>query len=217
MYSQSCKNRAETPLYYPVADYYDMRIPSGKGGFNEAHSVGLQMIFNIVKCAMQGYCTITIIQGGFSMNGKRLISLLMVVILSAGLTVSLTASVTLDTVYYTFFDEIIENEIDCTEIQFELLKELLGGDFIVPFDSELSVIPRVNFILPPEGDRSYFLIGVSDIPSPECIDFILSYTGIPRENAYIAQAKLVREVLVIYHDEEQMYEESVVLPESYIA
>ena len=55
--------------------------------------------------------------------------------------------------------------------------------------------------LPPEGDRDYFLIGTDDVATDECIDFILSYTGIPRELAYIGRGFFQSNVLVIPNEE----------------
>ena len=90
------------------------------------------------------------------------------------------------------------NLTDCVDTQLERLRNLLHGnlreDFVIPVtaDGELAKIPRVNFIIPPEGNRTYFLIGLEEEPSQACIDFVLKYTGILRENAYIAKAVLRR-------------------------
>ena len=86
--------------------------------------------------------------------------------------------------------DLIEDTVNCVMSQRIRLQELFDGNFVVPFgrDGEPINVPNVNFIVFPEGDREYFLIGVEDIPTQECIDFILAYTGIPRELADIGKA-----------------------------
>lgn len=54
-------------------------------------------------------------------------------------------------------------------------------------------VPRVNAIMPPTGDINYFLIGLVDEPTQECIEFILAFTGIPRELAYIGKGSFYYE------------------------
>jgi len=80
-------------------------------------------------------------------------------------------------------------EANCTGRQFERLLELAEGTFIVPFtlDGEPINVPSINLIMPPSEFRDYFIIGLDDEETQECIDFILSYTGIPRERAHIEQ------------------------------
>ena len=95
------------------------------------------------------------------------------------------------------------NEENCVSTQYGLLLQLFYGNFIVPFnaDGEPVNVPSVNFIIPPEGDRNYFVIGVEGELTDEYADFILSYTGIPREFAYIGQATFNRLVLELCNDE----------------
>jgi len=82
------------------------------------------------------------------------------------------------------------------ETQRERLRELMHGTAVVPFSlDEDFIVPRVNMIAAPEGDRSYFLIGVESEPTQECIEFILYYTGIPRENAYIGKSWFELQIL----------------------
>jgi|GEM_PF-1285847 len=85
------------------------------------------------------------------------------------------------------------DEIHCVECQYERLRELLRwelNDFSLD-DAPLN-IPRVNLIFKPTGLEKYFTIGLVDEPTPECIDFILAHTGIPRELARISKATLSR-------------------------
>ncbi|MCL2224820.1 MAG: hypothetical protein FWB96_07630 [Defluviitaleaceae bacterium] len=132
------------------------------------------------------------------MRNKKIISILLTLVLSLAFTVSLSAT------------EMIGFP-NCIESQRERLRELLKGEVIVPFSSggETVNIPRVNFIVPPEGDRCYFIIGVEETPTPECIEFILHYTGIPYELAYIAKATLTRRVLWVYYDENDHGEDAI--------
>jgi len=86
--------------------------------------------------------------------------------------------------------EQVNYDASCTERQFERLMELMQENVATPFSDDGAAInvPRVNFILPPEGGRNYFLIGVVDEPTAECIEFILAYTGIPRSQVQISKA-----------------------------
>jgi len=148
----------------------------------------------------------------FIVRSKRSIAILLSFILTLGFAMSLTAAVVGDffTEEPSYFDDsevtICESysNVSCdpnlVDNQIERLLELLHGDVIVPFafsDEDFNV-PRVNLIIPPEGDRQYFLVGVVGEPSRECIDFILSYAGIPRELAYIAEGSIERQVLREY-------------------
>jgi hypothetical protein len=77
---------------------------------------------------------------------------------------------------------------DCVEYQHERLRELFYLGMVTQFyyEDEPINIPRVNMIMAPVQGRDYFLIGVDEVPTEACIEFILAYTGIPRERAYIA-------------------------------
>jgi hypothetical protein len=102
-------------------------------------------------------------------------------------------------------------EASCVENQRARLMELFYGNVILPFHEGEDVnVPAVNFIMPPEGDRDYFIIGVTEVPSQECIEFILSYTGIPQELAYIAQAIFNTRILP-YQEVEYSYDECMYL------
>ena len=93
---------------------------------------------------------------------------------------------------------VLENEsYDCTRVQLERLNHLLYELPFTPLNSygETIAVPLVNVIIPPEGSRDYFIIGVTYEPTPECISFILEYTGIPAELAYIAAGSASREIL----------------------
>ena len=123
---------------------------------------------------------------------KTFVTLLLSMVLTFSFTVLISA------------EELVEahvHEINCVESQFERLRELLRGDIVAsfPYDN----IPIVNFIAPPEEHREYFIIGVMYEPTQECIDFILAYTGIAKENARISQATLERQVLPYCPDELQ--------------
>ena len=87
-----------------------------------------------------------------------------------------------------------DDVINCLERQMERLKDLIDGTVIMPFGSDITP-PSVNIVLPPEGDREYFIIGTDGPATQECINFILSYTGISHENAFIAQGIGRRNVL----------------------
>ncbi|MCL1842374.1 MAG: hypothetical protein FWF79_01025 [Defluviitaleaceae bacterium] len=125
-------------------------------------------------------------------------------VLMLGFALSLSASATNNYVKeeYVNYDETDFPEVksddykaDIADLQFDRLMELLHGDFIAPFalDDEPITVPNVNMFAPPEGNRNYFIIGVESAPTQECIDFILSYTGIPRGRAYIGEAYFVDE------------------------
>jgi len=124
------------------------------------------------------------------MHRNKLCKLLLL-LLAFGFTVSLSVTVTAG---ISVPKRIIHGEcyeIDCERCQIERLRELLYGEVVKAFnsDGEPINIPRVNFIIPPEGDRDYFRIGVFGMgePTSECVDFILSHTGIPRERASIVR------------------------------
>ena len=92
------------------------------------------------------------------------------------------------------FSLVDNDETNNADLQFDRLMELLHGDFIAfASDDEPVTVPNVNMFAPPEGNRNYFIIGVESAPTQECIDFILSYTGIPRGRAYIGEAYFVKE------------------------
>ena len=94
-------------------------------------------------------------------------------------------------------------EVNCVNNQIERLRDLLHGRVVVPFDAENvpANIPRVTILIPPEGPRQYFLIGVEVEPTQECVDFILYYTGIPRELAYIGIGYAKRQILPLDSEE----------------
>ena len=136
------------------------------------------------------------------MRRKWYVAIPVLLMLTLGLTVSCSA--TGGTEYIAdnetiFYEEeyYVDSHENCPLVQHERLMELMNGDFVIPLDSkgEPVSVPSVNFVMPPEGSRDYFLIGVVDEPTQECIDFILFYTGIPKELAYIAQATLTRQPL----------------------
>ncbi|MCL2400061.1 MAG: hypothetical protein FWC91_10030 [Defluviitaleaceae bacterium] len=113
-------------------------------------------------------------------------------------------------------DKLVYDKLLDVEMQHERLLELISGNFIVPFDfdGELDIIPSVNLIVPPEGTREYFVIGVEGTLTQECIDFILFYTGIPEELANISEAYLERQYLFIYTCPDTGYErETTTKPE----
>ena len=81
--------------------------------------------------------------------------------------------------------------------QVDRLRELMDETVVESISGRTSFnVPQVNIIIPPEGDRDYFLIGVVDEPTPECIEFILAYTGIPSELAYIGKGRGELEFLI---------------------
>ena len=101
--------------------------------------------------------------------------------------------------------EPVVRDINFWEAQFERwdrLTELFDGNFLVPFsaDGEPVNAPSINFLIPPMRERDYFIIGLEDIPTQECIDFILLYTGIPPELAYVTQAITTRRIRRGYHE-----------------
>jgi len=124
----------------------------------------------------------------FIMLSKRLSKIFLILVIVFGFAVSF--SVTVTTGYDV--DEPNAHDIICEETQLERLDEIFRGEVIEAFSSDGKPvhIPSVNFILPP-GYFDYFYIGVDDVPTPECIDFILSYTGIPRERAHIVRGRLI--------------------------
>ena len=81
------------------------------------------------------------------------------------------------------------------EMQRERLRGLMQGTAVVPFDLEGFNVPSINAIMPPEGDRDYFFIGLDSEPTKECIEFILSFTGIPSELAYIERGEFTLNIL----------------------
>lgn len=103
---------------------------------------------------------------------------------------------------------------NCTETQFALLQELMRGGGIMPFsfDGEYVDAPRINLIVPPEGNRNYFLIGVESEPTERCIEIILAYAGIPSSLAVVAKAVGTREfnpyAFIDYNYEIPLSEES---------
>ena len=102
-------------------------------------------------------------------------------------------------------------EINCVRCQLMRLQELCNGDITESFNTngEPINIPKVNFIVRPEGDRDYFLIGVENEPTPKCIDFILAHTGIPQERAHIART-------YHYNDLGYEYDDTMPLPEEFV-
>jgi hypothetical protein len=147
------------------------------------------------------------------MRSKRLVALLVALVLVLGFVVPFSAMPTngftmgeIADADYSESDFLMDDDfgvnynVDCVQFQFDRLVELLYGNLIIPFGSDINPgdAPRVNFILPPEGDREYFLIGVEEYATPECIDFILEYTGIPWELALIGQATMTRQILPYY-------------------
>jgi hypothetical protein len=82
-------------------------------------------------------------------------------------------------------------ETDCEETQIERLIEIFSGSVIPPLDSDGNPvkIPGLIYIIPP-AYRGYFIVALVDDPTPECIDFILAYTGIPPERATIVNGRL---------------------------
>jgi len=94
-------------------------------------------------------------------------------------------------------------DYDEVEAQHELLLDLLFGRAVIPqaFSDDDFEIPVVNIIIPiweHSGDPLHFLIGVESEPTQACIDFILAFTGIPAQYAYIGLGRFEREVLVTY-------------------
>jgi len=113
------------------------------------------------------------------MRTKMLVGKFLFLLLIFGFTVSASANLTPE-----------------VERQFGLLQELMDETTVESFTARGGFdAPRVNFIIPPEGDREYFMIGVVNEPTPECIEFILAYTGIPRERAYIGKGRGERETI----------------------
>jgi len=141
------------------------------------------------------------------MRKKMLIVTFLSLVLTLGLFVSLSAAEATDLTN--------ESDVYSVEFQHERLMELLRGEVVVPFgfEGESVNVPRVNFILPPEGYRTYFLIGIEDEPTPECINFILMYTGIPEEFAVIDKAVLSRRILLDCETCE--CDEVIITPEEY--
>jgi len=93
------------------------------------------------------------------------------------------------------------------EMQRERLRELMQVTAIVPSGMERSNVPSINAIKPPEGDRNYFFIGLDSEPTQGCIDFILSFTGIPSELAIIERGEFTLNFLR-YEDVESAIIES---------
>ena len=88
------------------------------------------------------------------------------------------------------------------ETQIELLNMLFNhspSDLarIIPFglDGEQTEIPNVVLVALPETEGEMFFIAIDNEVTPEAVDFILSFTGISREKADIAQ--LLNEVVEI--------------------
>jgi len=105
------------------------------------------------------------------MRTKMLAGMFLFLLLLLGFTVSASATLTPE-----------------AERQFGLLQELMDETVVESFTARVGFnVPRVNLIIPMEGDREYFMIGVANEPTPECIEFILAYTGIPRERAFIGK------------------------------
>jgi len=81
------------------------------------------------------------------------------------------------------------------EVQRERLRELMQGTAIAPSGIESTNVPSINAIKPPDGDRNYFFIGLDSEPTQGCIEFILSFTGIPSELAIIERGELTLNIL----------------------
>jgi len=78
----------------------------------------------------------------------------------------------------------------CYDCQLRRLNELTDNrNIIIALDSdgEPFNIPLIHSMLPPMRNRDYFHIGLVDEPTSKCINFILSYTGIQQERAYITK------------------------------
>jgi hypothetical protein len=75
-------------------------------------------------------------------------------------------------------------ETDCEKAQLERLMELYRGDITTAFnsDGEPVSVPKIEHVIPYSG---ILIIVLADTPTSECIDFILSYTGISEERALI--------------------------------
>jgi len=85
------------------------------------------------------------------------------------------------------------NDVNCVSCQYERLRQLLFDEVTETFNSngEPVNIPRVSKADPPVS-RDYFHVELTYEPTQECIDFILSYTGIPQNRINIVQAYYAR-------------------------
>ncbi|MCL1884280.1 MAG: hypothetical protein FWF81_11100 [Defluviitaleaceae bacterium] len=160
------------------------------------------------------------------MKIKKNISLLLSLLIAVGATLSLSAfspihyhangqSDIYDNEMYeqnymngypdTLIDALVHDyqhyDVNCTKVQTKRLYELFNGNFIVPFtdDGEPVNVPHVNMFATPEGDMDYFLIGLADEVTEEHINFILSYTGIPRELVEIVQGRFECQIMIVPH------------------
>ncbi|MCL2527981.1 MAG: hypothetical protein FWE42_06115 [Defluviitaleaceae bacterium] len=143
---------------------------------------------------------------------KKLISTLLILVFALSTFMLVHASI------YEDYNSNIKFEANTIDAQFERLSELQellwSGDrsTIVPFgDDNLIEPPRINIIAPPPYEGGQFLIGLEvdlgtlgrdDIDAinelttkdvcEEIIDFILYFTGIPRDSVDIGYSAILR-------------------------
>jgi hypothetical protein len=127
---------------------------------------------------------------------KKFLTILLVLAVSLGMT-----GLTLATNDYRYDTEIYSVERQKQRLH-ELQELVQSSQLTVPLSSHGIVIPNINLILEPWEQRDYFIIGleiehdpsyewerleeIARQPVPdEIVDFILSFTGIPKENAFI--------------------------------
>ena len=137
---------------------------------------------------------------------KNLISMLLIV----ALIVTMAAP--------TFAETSSDNKITSVEEQAQLLHELQGliqsSQLVLPRSLYGLEMPNINLISTPSKYRQYFLIGLeiehdliygewermdeitSQPVNEEIVDFILSFTGIPKDNAFIAYSVILRTPLL---------------------